>query len=203
MDGEKMRLTIATRNAHKTREFAMLLGNSFEVNDLTTARNLPPVEETGGTFAENAILKAMAASRVIAGTVVADDSGLEVDALVGAPGVYSARYAGPEASDADNIGKLLVELGRVTSSAAKPAARFRCVLALASDGKLLGTFAGAIEGTIVSVSRGASGFGYDPIFLPQGFEQTFGELDPAMKNRISHRAAATLALRSALLARQR
>ena len=198
-----MRLTIATRNAHKTREFALLFGDAFVVDDLNTATHLPLVEETGNTFAENAVLKAMAAARVIAGMIVADDSGLEVDALGGAPGIYSARYAGPEASDGANIAKLLAALNLATSSVAQPAARFRCALALASGGELLGTFDGVVEGTIVSVPRGDKGFGYDPIFLPHGFAQTFGELDAQTKNRISHRAAATSALRSALLKKQR
>ncbi len=194
MNSEKVRLTIATRNAHKTKEFAGLLGDAFEVNDLTMAADLPIVEETGTTFAENAILKAMAASRAFSGTILADDSGLEVDLLGGAPGIYSARYAGETASDSENVAKLLAELERAGALTKRPTARFRCVLAIVSGGQLLATFGGAIEGAIVSSPRGTNGFGYDPIFVPEGFAETFAELDSETKNRISHRAAAVAAM---------
>jgi XTP/dITP diphosphohydrolase len=192
-------LLLATRNAHKTREFADLLGGEFPVRDLSAEAETPVIEETGKTFAENAILKAVAISKQFPDLlVVADDSGLEVDALNSAPGVYSARYAGPGAKDQENIARLLSELRR---SASQPpfAARFRCVLTLAQGGKLAETFDGAVEGTIVDPPRGAGGFGYDPVFQPAGFTQTFGELSSEEKNRISHRARAIRLLRAALI----
>jgi XTP/dITP diphosphohydrolase len=192
-------LLLATRNPHKTREFAEILGEGFDVHDLVDAAELSPVEETGLTFEANAILKALEASKIFQGLVVADDSGLEVDALNGAPGIYSARYAGEHASDTANVGKLLGELSACASGVRS--ARFRCSLAVAQAGTLLETFDGVIEGTIVDAPRGLAGFGYDPVFQPLGYDQTFGELSSAEKNRISHRAEAIRALRSALLAK--
>jgi XTP/dITP diphosphohydrolase len=190
-------LLLATRNPHKTREFAEILGPEFMVRDLSEEFELPAVEETGATFAENAALKALDTSRHFAGFVVADDSGLEVDLLGGAPGIYSARYAGSDASDRENVAKLLAELAGYPND--RPAsARFRCVLALARGGKLLGTFEGVVEGTIVDQPQGSAGFGYDPVFQPVGFTQTFAELAPAEKNRISHRARAIQLLRANL-----
>jgi XTP/dITP diphosphohydrolase len=158
---------------------------------------MPVIDETGATFAENAILKAVAVSAQFPGLVVADDSGLEVDALNGAPGVYSARYAGSEAKDGDNVARLLSELRR-RGAGPLPAARFRCVLALADGGGLIETFAGAVEGAIVYEPLGNGGFGYDPIFQPAGLQQTFAELAAEEKNRISHRANAIRLLRAAL-----
>ena len=192
------RLVLATRNAHKTHEFAQILGAEFAVSDLASFRESARVDETGATFVENAILKAVAVSQQIAELVVADDSGLEVDALGGAPGIYSARYAGARASDAENVAKLLDELARCDADAR--GARFRCALALAREGKVLGIFEGVVEGTIVRTPRGSAGFGYDPVFQPAGLTQTFAELLPADKNRISHRARAIELLRAALLA---
>ena len=191
-------LLIATRNPHKTREFSEVLGNEFVVRDLSAEPGAPEIEETGATFAENAILKAIAISRRFPGLVVGDDSGLEVDALGGAPGVYSARYAGLDAKDSDNIARLLSETHKV-SIAPPYSARFHCVLALARDGELLDTFEGAAEGMIVEPPRGTGGFGYDPVFQPAGLAQTFGEIVPERKNRISHRANAIRLLRAALL----
>ena len=191
-------LLLATRNAHKTREFSEILGGEFVVRDLSGETNAPAIEETGATFAENAILKAVGISKQFPGLVVADDSGLEVDALDGAPGVYSARYAGPAGKDNDNIQRLLSEL-RGCSLAGPPSARFRCVLALARDGELLDTFEGAVEGTIVDVARGDAGFGYDPVFQAAGLTKTFAELSAVEKNRISHRARAIRLLRNALV----
>lgn len=181
-------LIAATRNAHKTREIQRILGADFAVRDLSAHPETSETVESGKTFEENAVLKATAASRQLPGLIVADDSGLEVDALGGAPGIYSARYAGPNATDKQNIDKLVSELARIER--AKRSARFRCVIALAREGKLLGTFEGVVEGVIVDPPRGRGGFGYDPIFVPQEFEQTFGELPAEVKNRISHRARA-------------
>ena len=193
-------LLLATRNAHKTREFSEILGQDFAVRDLSGESEAPVIEETGSTFAENAVLKAVGISRRFPGLIVADDSGLEVDALGGAPGVYSARYAGPHATDGENIARLLRELRRFPDE--QPfTSRFRCVLALAREGQPLDTFEGVIEGTIVDSPRGSSGFGYDPIFQPLGLTQTFAELSPDQKNRISHRARAIRSLRAALLSR--
>jgi XTP/dITP diphosphohydrolase len=194
-------LLLATRNSHKTREFAEILGNEFEVRDLADVAEVPAVEETGLTFEENAILKAVETSKHFQGLVVADDSGLAVDALHGAPGIYSARYAGECATDAENVAKILGELAGCDPAAGQPAARFHCALALAQDGKILATFAGAIEGRIVRTPRGSAGFGYDPVFEPSGFTRTFGELSSAEKNRISHRARAIRTLRAALIAK--
>ena len=191
-------LLVATRNSHKTREFSEILGKEFEVRDLATEPDVLVIEETGTTFAENAILKAVGISKHFPGLVVGDDSGLEVDALEGAPGIYSARYGGPNANDGKNITRLLSEL-RECERARPFTAGFRCLLALAREGKVLGTFEGRIDGTIVDHPRGGGGFGYDPIFQPNGFTETFGELSSAQKNRISHRARAIRLLRAKLL----
>jgi len=192
-------LLLATRNSHKTREFAEILGPEFELHDLSNRREIPGTEETGRTFGENASLKALAASKHFPGLVAADDSGLEVDALNGAPGIYSARFAGENATDTANVARLLVELARSVPGARL--ARFRCSVALARQGEILGIFEGVIDGTIVDPPRGSAGFGYDPVFQPRGFEQTFAELSPAEKNRISHRAQAIRSLRNAVPAR--
>src|SRR5437667_5284099 len=189
---KKMDLLVATRNAHKTREIRQILGPGFAVSDLCS-HEIPEVHESGKSFEENATLKAVAISKYFPGLVVADDSGLEVDALGGAPGVFSARYADQNASDKQNIDKLLGELAWV-GARAKRSARFRCVIALARKGKLLGTFEGMIEGMITQQARGLRGFGYDPIFVPRGFEETFAELPAELKNSISHRAKAIRAL---------
>jgi XTP/dITP diphosphohydrolase len=163
------------------------------VRDLADTK-VPEIRENGTSFEENAKLKALAASRHLPDLVIADDSGLEVDALAGAPGIYSARYAGVNATDGDKIDKLLRELARVRAADDRPRARFRCVVALARNGGLLGIFEGTVEGRITDIARGDSGFGYDPIFAPDGFEQTFGELPEEVKNTISHRAKAIRAL---------
>ena|ERR1700682_1309365 len=196
-----VRLLLATRNAHKTREFAEILGKDFEVSDLSSVRDAPEIKETGGSFEENAILKALAVSQrrsASGGLVVADDSGLDVDALNGTPGIYSARYAGENASDKANVDTLLRALSRQNLPASKRTARFRCVIALARAGKLLGTFEGVVEGAIVDLARGRNGFGYDPIFVPEGFDRTFAEWPATIKNKISHRAKAITRLREAL-----
>lgn len=195
-------VTIATRNRHKTQEIQEILGSEFVVRDLSSLDGIPEIAENGKTFEENAILKAVAVSQRVDGMVVADDSGLEVDALGGAPGVYSARYAGEASDDQRNIEKLLQELGRVDPQQLQRDARFRCVLAIARDGNILKTFSGEVEGAIIDSPRGSGGFGYDPIFVPNGFAQTFGELPPAIKNELSHRgralSRATSFLRTAL-----
>jgi XTP/dITP diphosphohydrolase len=195
------RLVIASRNPHKTREFAQILGDRYDVCDLIGSSEIPEVQETGKTFEENAIIKARNASKYLSDLVVADDSGLEVDALQGAPGIFSARYAGSKASDKENTEKLLSEIARAERRANRRSARFRCVLALAEKGGLLQTFEGAAGGTIVRSPRGAAGFGYDPIFVPDGYEQTFAEIQVEEKNRISHRAQAIAQLAEYLAAK--
>lgn len=183
-----MRLLIATRNAHKTGEIQAILGSGWEVTDLNGHPEVPSPEETGETFAENAAIKAVAASRTFQGWVLADDSGLEVDALGGAPGVRSARYAGPGATDAGNRAKLLGALADVRGKARS--ARFRCAMALANGGSVAATFDGAIEGMIVNGERGEGGFGYDALFVPEGHCKTFAQLPASVKNALSHRARA-------------
>ncbi len=185
-------LLLATHNAHKTREVAGILGAAFSVTDLRAHPHLPVPEETGATFEENAAIKAVAASRAVGGLVLADDSGLEVDALGGAPGVHSARYAGASATDETNRRKLLAAMQGVTNRSA----RFRCVLALACDGSVLSYFHGTVEGRIIEEERGAGGFGYDPVFIPAGHDRTFAELPAAVKARESHRARALAKFRS-------
>jgi len=187
-------LVVATRNRHKTREIQHILGPEFMVRDLGAHPEVSEIPESGTSFDENAKLKALAASRQLPALVIADDSGLAVDALGGAPGIYSARYAGANATDTDKIDKLLRELERVRATDDRRRARFRSVVALARNGDLLGTFEGTVEGRITDKARGDSGFGYDPIFIPEGFGQTFGELPTEVKNTISHRAKAIRAV---------
>jgi XTP/dITP diphosphohydrolase len=187
-------LVVATRNRHKTREIQHILGPEFRVRDLWAYPEVSEIRETGTSFEENATLKALAASRKLPALIIADDSGLEVDALGGAPGVYSARYAGANATETDKIDKLLRELARVRAKTDGRRARFRCVVALARNGNLLGTFEGIVEGRIADEVRGDSGFGYDPIFIPEGLNQTFSELPTEVKNATSHRAKAIRAL---------
>ena len=196
-----MQLIVATRNAHKTREIQLILGPTFTVSDLSAHPEIPDTRETGKSFGENAILKAVGASGHLPGLILADDSGLEVDALGGAPGIFSARYAGENATDKQNIDRLLGELARTGVDEIKRSARFCCVIALARQGELLGTFEGIVEGTIIERARGLHGFGYDPIFVPNGFHQTFGQLRPAEKNQLSHRARALKKLRAFLNSR--
>jgi len=196
-----MELVLATRNPHKTREFRELLGAAIELRDLSAFADVTMPEETGGTFHENAILKAVTISKgrdMQNRLIVADDSGLEVDVLFGRPGIYSARYAGENATDAANIEKLLSELRERNIPFEKRDARFRCVIALAQNAKLACTFTGTVEGMIVDPPQGNSGFGYDSVFQPDGFDQTFGEMTGELKNKISHRAKAVTMLRDAL-----
>jgi len=194
-------LLVATRNAHKTEEIQRILGPQFNVTDLAAHPEIPHIAESGTTFQENAILKAVAVSKRMPGFVIADDSGLEVEALGGAPGIHSARYAGMNATDQEKTDKLLEELTRVGATKNARRARFRCVLALACKGNVLGAFEGIIKGQIADRPRGSHGFGYDPIFIPDGFQQTFGELAPAEKNQLSHRARALERLRTFLIPR--
>jgi XTP/dITP diphosphohydrolase len=181
-------LLIATRNGHKTREIAQILGAGWQVSDLTTLLHAPEIEETGLTFEANATIKALSISRLFTGLVLADDSGLEIDALAGAPGVYSARFAGPEANDTENRRLLTLKLRALRADSF--AGRFRCVMVLATQGELLGVFAGVVEGSVIPEERGSEGFGYDSMFIPNGYAETFGELSPEIKNSLSHRGRA-------------
>ena len=193
-------LIVATRNRNKTREIQQILGPKFKVRDLSAYPEISETVESGKSFEENAKLKAIAVSKELSGLTIGDDSGLEVAALGGAPGIYSARYACDKATDKENIDRLLEELGRIGAQRDQRRARFRCVLALARNGQMLGTFEGIADGTIVDQLRGSHGFGYDPIFVPKGFGHTFAELPTKLKNRISHRAQAIHALAAKLAA---
>jgi len=177
----------ATSNPGKLREF-QLAAPDFDVRALP--KSVPPPEEHGDTFEANAIQKAVAYGRHVAGYLFADDSGLEVDALNGAPGVHSARYAGDFATDAANNALLLERLRGVENRTA----RFVCVIALVHDGKLVKTFRGAVEGQILDEERGAGGFGYDPLFYHQPFGSTFGEAAIEQKMQASHRGQALAAM---------
>jgi XTP/dITP diphosphohydrolase len=195
---QKIQLLLSTRNAHKLAEVARILDPYCEVLSLDFLPGFPEVEETGETFEDNARLKAEAASLRFSGLVLADDSGLEVDALQGAPGVRSARFAGDDATDQDNNRLLLERIGGVKEE--ERTARFRCVLAVARGGQTMAVFSGAVEGRLLTAPRGETGFGYDPLFVPNGQEQTFAELGADVKNHISHRAQALAKLREWLSA---
>lgn len=177
----------ATSNPGKLREF-QLAAPDFDVKPLP-AKASPP-EETGATFEENAAAKAEYYGKLVKGYLFADDSGLEVDALAGAPGVHSARYAGEDATDQENNALLLESL----KGAAYRTARFVCVIALVKDGSLVKTFRGAVEGRILHDARGSGGFGYDPLFYYEPFGCTFGEAPIDRKMTVSHRAQALEAM---------
>lgn len=182
----KRRLVVATRNSHKVEEIRAIL-TDYEVCDLSVIPNPPVVAETGTTFLANAALKALAISKLTDALVLSDDSGLEVDALGGAPGVYSSRYAGEEGNDASNNEKLLRELGGELNRHA----RFRCVIVLAKGGEALADFSGSVEGCILEEAQeGDGGFGYDPLFVPDGYEESFARLGEEIKNSMSHRSRA-------------
>ena len=183
-----MKIIAATSNAHKIIEIRQILGaHGIEVIGANEAGGMPEVVEDGTTFRENAIKKAVEGARALKAPVLADDSGLEVVALGGAPGIYSARYACEGGNDGRNVAKLLKNLEGVTDRRA----RFVCVIAVAlPDGTVLGTAEGEVRGRIAEAPSGNGGFGYDPVFIPDGYEQSFGVLPPEVKNRLSHRANA-------------
>ena len=188
-----MQVVLASANPGKLRELAALLAPLGWELRAQSALGVEPAEESGATFAANALIKARHAARATGLPALADDSGIEVDALGGRPGVHSARYAGARASDRENLDKLLAELEGVPAE--RRTARYRCVIAYvarADDPQpLLGE--GCWEGRIAAVPRGTGGFGYDPIFLPNGLERTAAELAPAEKDRASHRGKALAA----------
>lgn len=177
----------ATSNPGKLREF-QLAAPDFDVRALP--KSVPPPDETGDTFEANAIEKAVAYGQHVSGYLFADDSGLEVDALDGAPGVRSARYAGEHATDAANNALLLDRLRGIENRAA----RFVCVIALMLEGKPVKTFRGTVEGRIIDDSRGSGGFGYDPLFYCPDFDCTFGEATIEQKMQVSHRGRALAAM---------
>jgi XTP/dITP diphosphohydrolase len=180
---------LASSNAGKLREYcALAAGHAVAVEAWPHFDSLPAFEETAPTFAENAAGKALHYSRFSELPVMADDSGLVVPALGGAPGVLSARYAGPDATDAQRIAKLLVNMN--DKRGVDRNARFVCVLAVAEQGRLAAVFSDFVAGTILGAPRGHQGFGYDPVFLVPGLQRTFAELSANDKNRLSHRGLA-------------
>jgi XTP/dITP diphosphohydrolase len=200
-----LKLYCATTNLGKLREFQMAFGALIQVDALIQVEVLPrlasitPPEETGLTFEENAALKAQYYSKHCDGYLFADDSGLEVDALAGAPGVYSSRFAGLHATDAANNQLLLSRMQGI----ADRTARFVCAIALATHGRLVETFRGEVEGRLLDAPRGDTGFGYDPLFFYPPFGCTFGEAPLDRKMEVSHRAEALRQLKVYLSSEQR
>ena len=183
-----MKLYCATTSRGKLREFRMA---GLDVEAVT---GIPSIEETGATFEENAILKARHYGQFAPGPLFADDSGLEVEALDDAPGIYSARYAGPTATDEENNERLVEALAGVQNRAA----RYVCVLALVDQGRVIGTFRGEVAGEILTAPRGTGGFGYDPLFWYAPLNRTFGELSNEEKFAVSHRGQALRQLKAGL-----
>lgn len=185
-----MDLILATSNLHKIREFRFFL-KSYPHLELYSFRDFPnyvPPEEIGSTFEENAILKALEAAKHMGKWAIADDSGLVVPALQGAPGVFSARYSGSEATDKENRAKLLAQMSSLEGLARS--AYFECVVVVASPDAVVKVVRGLCEGWITTKEKGANGFGYDSLFIKNGYKDTFAELDESVKNQISHRAKA-------------
>jgi len=190
-------IVLASHNRNKAQEIQMLLGNQFHVI-LQQAFDIPPIEETGSTFEENALLKAKTVYDIIGLPVIGDDSGLEVVALNNQPGVYSSRFAGDNASDDDNIDKLLRKMHNIPTE--KRTARFRCVVAFlgtSSDDQPV-FFEGEWAGYIAKERTGKNGFGYDPVFVDLQSNLTAAELESDQKNKISHRGKAMQSLKSYL-----
>ena len=185
-----MKLVLATRNQGKVREIDEILKdqNGIELLSLHNYPDAPDVIEDGETYEENAIKKASVLAEYTGQLTIADDSGLEVDALDGAPGVHSARYAGENASDQDRIAKLLDALQNIPDD--QRSGRFVCAMAIAAPLDQVQVVRGVCEGQIIRAPRGESGFGYDPVFVPVGCDKTFAELGDEIKNQISHRAKA-------------
>lgn len=189
-----MRVVLASSNKGKLRELGALLEPfGFElIGQNLLGVDTPP--ETGTSFAENALLKAHHAAAVTGLPAIADDSGIEVDALDGRPGIYSARYAGEGASDEENLRKMLREMAGVAPP--RRTARYRCVIAYVTSGSDVSPLLaeGTWEGSLIDSPRGLGGFGYDPIFVPHGYDKTAAELEPPVKNSLSHRGQALRAL---------
>lgn len=180
-----MKLVFATNNEHKLREVQAILGGNFEIlslNDIGCNEDIP---ETADTLEGNASLKAHYVYERYGYSCFADDTGLEVEALDMAPGVYSARFAGPQRSSADNMQKLLSDMDKIKNRKA----RFRTVISYITDGNEQ-LFEGIVDGVILNAPQGSQGFGYDPVFKPDGYQQSFAQMDAALKNEISHRGRA-------------
>ena len=188
------KIVFATNNKHKLDEIREILGEKFEIVSLKDIGCNVDIPETGNTLEVNALQKAQYIKEHYGMDCFADDTGLEVEALNGAPGVYSARYAGPQHNSKDNIRKLLTNMQDIEN---RPA-QFRTAIVLILDGKIH-LFEGTIKGTIIRSERGSGGFGYDSVFVPDGFEKTFAELGEEIKNKISHRAIANKKLVKFLL----
>jgi XTP/dITP diphosphohydrolase len=195
------RVAIASRNAHKLRELARICADwpvSWVTVETHDPSAFPDVAETGDTYLENALLKANAISAALDLPAIADDSGIEVDALGGKPGPRSARFAGDGASDERNLDALLAAIRGVPGGGRT--ARYRCIAAIAWPGGAVLHAEGICEGSLIAKRRGSGGFGYDPIFVPAGWDETMAELTAEQKDRISHRGRAFRALREALSA---
>lgn len=186
---EKIRICFATNNAHKLEEVQAIMPPQFEIVSLKEIGCFSPLPENQRTIEGNALEKARYVFDQFGINCFADDTGLEVDALNGEPGVDTAHYAGPERSDQKNMALLLDNL----KGKSNRKARFKTVFALFWEGEMY-SFEGIVDGRIAESARGNQGFGYDPIFIPEGFDQTFAELGPDIKNRLSHRARASMAL---------
>ena len=180
------KIVFATNNKHKLEEIRKITNGTLQILSLLDIHCTEEIEENGVTLEENALLKARFVKEKYGYDCFADDTGLEVETLDGAPGVYSARYAGEECNPVDNMRKLLTVLQGVENRNA----RFRTVIALLIDGEEH-LFEGIVKGKIIEEKRGKAGFGYDPVFMPDGYKQTFAELGNEVKNQISHRALAT------------
>ncbi len=195
MTGRFTKLFCATGNAGKLREFRMAADSTRVGMELLPGfRQLPAAVEDGATFEENAIRKALHYGPLAAGLLFADDSGLEVEALSGAPGVYSARFSGPHATDETNNRLLLEKLRGVVNRQA----RFVCKIALVEGARVVGVYHGAVEGVILDEPRGSGGFGYDPLFYCPAFGCTFGEATGEQKLSLSHRGQAVRAMLASL-----
>jgi XTP/dITP diphosphohydrolase len=186
------KIVIASRNAGKVKEIKQLLeGMNLQILSATDFPQVPQFKETGNSYRENALIKAKAVYDYVKLPVIADDSGIEVNALNLAPGVYSAIYAGEDADDIKNRNKLIDEINKSADS--DRSAKFVCVLVY-FDGKTAVFFEGECIGKVITEERGNAGFGYDPLFIPEGYDKTFAELEQSVKNRISHRAKAVSGL---------
>ncbi len=193
------RILLATHNKHKAEELrALLRDTEMEVLTLDAFPHVGNIAEDRDTIEGNALKKAREVYRLTSLPSLADDTGLEVDALGGKPGVYSSRFAGPQATYADNVAKLLKELRGVPAS--QRTARFRCVLAFVAPSNVERIVEGVCSGMITEEPRGTGGFGYDPVFLPHGYHLTFAEMSMEVKNTISHRARALREMKSVLVA---
>ena len=192
-------LIFATGNLHKVEELEQLFeGCDVKIASAEVCGGMPEVDENGSTFAENAYIKAKALYELApdGAWVMADDSGLEVDCLNGAPGIYSARYAGSNANDKDNAAKLLKALKELP--VASRSARFKCVLCVIDSQGAVAYYEGTCEGSISAEPNGDHGFGYDPVFIPDGYAESLAQLGSKLKNRISHRARAVESMRRKL-----